>query len=231
MYPDYPLTIGYAALGWFSWEMFGMEHFLENCLLEPKAVEAVIENVTNYCFEYYTRLIDAGKDYIGKNFIAIHIADDLAIQNTTVMSEKLIRRFFEHHYRKFVELAHSNGLLIEFHCCGSQRTLIPFFIDIGIDLLNPMQTSAAGMVPHELQKAYGNDIAFSGGMDVQQFLPFATSGKVKDQTKYLLDTFKTGYVLEPAHNIQIGTPVENVIAMYQAYHEYYGIKNDRLMSL
>jgi len=219
-YPGYPLTLGYAALGWFSWELFGMERFLENCLLEPEAVEAVIENVTNYCLEYYTRLIRAGKAYIGKNFTAIHIADDLAIQNTTVMSEALIRKFFERHYRKFVDLAHSNGLLIEFHCCGSQRALLPFFIDIGVDLLNPMQTSAAGMVPHELQKLYGRDIAFSGGMDVQQLLPFATPAQVKDRVKYLLDTFQTGYVMEPAHNIQIGTPVENVIAMYQAAHTY-----------
>jgi len=228
-YPDHSLTIGYAALGWFSWEMFGMQRFLENCLLEPEAVEAVLENVTDYCFEYYTRLINAGKDYIGKNFNAIHIADDLAMQNSLILSEELIRKFFEKHYRKFADLAHSNGLLIEFHCCGSHRKLIPFFIDVGIDLLNPMQTSAADMIPHELQQLYGNDISFSGGMDVQQLLPFATPAKVKDQVKYLLDTFKTGYVFEPAHNIQIGTPVENVIAMYQAYHEYYGIENDRLM--
>jgi len=230
-YPDYPLTLGYAAVGWFTWEMFGMERFLENCALEPQAVEAVIEHVTNYCLEYYRRLIHAGKAYIGKNFIAIHIADDLATQTSLVMSEGMIRRFFEKPYRKLVDLAHENGLLVEFHCCGSQRAILPFFIDIGVDLLNPMQTSAAGMVPHELQRLYGNDIAFSGGMDVQQLLPFATKAQVKDQVKYLLDTFKTGYVLEPAHNIQIGTPVENVIAMYQAYHEYYGIQNDELMNL
>ena len=230
-YPDYPLTLGYAAIGWFSWEMFGMEHFLENCLLEPEAVEAVIEHVTDYCIEYYTRLINAGKDYIGKNFTAIHIADDLATQSSLIMNERLIRKFFERPYRKFIDLAHSNGLLIEFHCCGSQRPILPFFIDIGVDLLNPMQTSAAGMIPHELQKLYGNEIAFSGGMDVQQILPFATKAEVKDHVKYLLDTFKTGYVFEPSHNIQVGTPVENVIAMYQAYHEYYGITNDRLMNL
>ena len=230
-YPDYPLTLGYAAIGWFSWEMFGMERFLENCIPEARAVEAVIEQVTDYCLEYYRRLISAGKDYIGKNFNMIHIADDLATQTSLVMGEGMIRRFFEKPYRKLVDLAHKYGLLVEFHCCGSQRPIIPFFIDIGVDLLNPMQTSAAGMAPRELQQIYGGDIAFSGGMDVQQLLPFATRDQVKDQVKYLLDTFKTGYVFEPAHNIQVGTPVENVIAMYQAYHEYYGIPNDRLMSL
>lgn len=225
---EYPLTIGYAAVGWFTWEMFGVERFLENCLLEPQAIEAVIENVSNYCFEYYRRLIEAGKNAIGKNFNAIHLADDLAIQNTTIMSESLIRKYFTKSYRKLIDLAHSNGLLVEFHCCGSARPLIPFFIQMGVDLLNPMQTSAKGMIPHELQKEFGNYIAFSGGLDVQQLLPFASVTKVKDYVKYMLDTFKTGYVFEPAHNIQIGTPIENVIAMYQAYNEYYGLHNDRL---
>ena len=76
------------------WEMFGIERFLENCLLEPEVIEAVIENVTQYCLEYYERLIEAGKPFIGKNFNAIHLADDLAIQNSIIMGEQHIRRFF-----------------------------------------------------------------------------------------------------------------------------------------
>lgn len=125
-------------------------------------------------------------------------------------------------------MAHSAGLKVEFHCCGSAVGLIPEFIETGIDILNPIQTSAKGMTPHILKEKYGKYLAFSGGVDVQTVLPFGTPEKVKDEVKYLLDTMGKdgGYILEPSHSIQAGTPPENVVAMYEAVYEYYDIKNE-----
>lgn len=91
--------------------------------------------------------------------------------------------------------------------------------------MNPVQTSAKGMVPHEIKAEFGKDLCFSGGIDVQQLLPNAAKKQVKDEVKYLLDSLGEdgGYLIGPAHNIQFGTPPDNVIAVYEAMDEYYGI--------
>lgn len=232
-YPDYSFTIGYLALGWFSWEMRGMSQFLEDLIINPEIAEAVIEKISGYGFEYFRRIIETGREYIGKNFTCIHLADDWATQESLLISPQLYRSFFKKHYRRIIDMAHSAGLLVEFHCCGSAVGLIPELIDTGIDILNPVQTSARGMVPHELKEKFGEHIAFSGGIDVQTVLPFGTPGRVGEEVKYLLDTMgkNGGYILEPSHAIQPDTPPENVVAMYKAVYDYYGIPNDYLKHL
>jgi uroporphyrinogen decarboxylase len=90
--------------------------------------------------------------------------------------------------------------------------------------MNPVQTSAKGMVPREIKTEFGRDLCFSGGIDVQQVLPRATVQQVKDEVKSVLDAMGKGggYIPGPAHNIQFGTPPENVVAMYEAMDEYFG---------
>jgi len=225
--PAYPFRTGYVAPGWWSWEMRGMSRFFEDLLAEPKIAEAVIQHVSDFCFDYYHRLIDAARERIGKNFCYIQIADDWASQDGLMISPHLFRRFFKRHYQRIIDLAHDAGLLVEFHCCGAVRELIPELIDMGVDILNPVQTGAAGMAPGELKRLYGNDLAFSGGVDVQTILPSGSVAQVKEYVKRLLDTLGSdgGYILGPTHLIQIGTPPENVVAMVQAVHEYYSQKN------
>lgn len=226
--PDYPFTIGYMALGWWSWEMRGMSLFFEDLLMNTEIAEVIIEKISDYGYEYFKRIIETGREYIGKNFVLIHLADDWATQESLMISPRLYRDFFKKHYRRVIDMAHSAGLKVEFHMCGSAVGLIPELIDTGIDILNPVQTSARDMTPHILKEKFGKDIAFSGGVDVQTILPFGTPDKVKDEVKYLLDTMGRdgGYILEPSHAIQVGTPPENVMAMYQAAYEYYGMKMD-----
>ena len=88
--------------------------------------------------------------------------------------------------------------------------------------MDPVQTSAKGMVPAEIEKEFGADPAFSGAIDVQQLLPNASPKEVKDEVKRVLDAMSPGggFSPGPAHNIQFGTPPENVIAMYEAIDEY-----------
>jgi uroporphyrinogen decarboxylase len=122
-------------------------------------------------------------------------------------------------------MAHSAGILVEFHCCGSQPNLIPEFLDLGVDILTPLQTSAKDMTPHKLKEEFGGYISFSGGVDVQTILPHGTPESVRDYVFYLLDTVGKGggYILQPSHAIQVDTPPENVIAMVDALYEYYGM--------
>ena len=92
-----------------------------------------------------------------------------------------------------------------------------------MDIMNPVQTSAKGMIPHEIKQEFGKDLCFSGGIDVQQLLPNATVGQVRDEVRYVLDSLGKGgwYIPGPADNIQFGTPPQNVIAMYEAMDEYF----------
>ena len=223
-YPDYPFMLGYLSIGWFSWEVRGMDNCLMDFSLNPGIAEAITEHISDFGYEYFTRLIETAKAYLGRNFVAIHIADDWGTQDGLMMSPQIFHDSYARHYRRLTDLAHKHGLFVEFHSCGAARALYSGFAEVGVDIMNPVQTSAKGMVPHEIKAEYGKDLAFSGGVDVQQLLPQASVEQVKDEVKYLLDSMGAdgGYIPGPAHNIQFGTPPENVVAMYEAMDEYYG---------
>jgi uroporphyrinogen decarboxylase len=146
------------------------------------------------------------------------------MQDGLLLGRETFHRFYAREYRRLIDLAHSSGLKVEFHSCGAARELYRDFAEVGVDIMNPVQTSARGMVPHEIKEEFGRDLAFSGGIDVQQLLPNATVRQVQDQVRYLLDSLGKdgGYIPGPAHNIQLGTPPENVVAMYRAMDEYFG---------
>ena len=223
-FPDYPFMVGYLAIGWFSWEVRGMEKCLTDFSLNPAVGEAIIRHIADFGYEYFSRLLTAVKDNLGKNVVAIHIADDWGMQEGLLASPEVFRRFYAPQYRRFTDLAHSHGLKVEFHSCGAARGLYRDFAEVGVDIMNPVQTSAKGMVPHEIKKEFGKDLCFSGGIDVQQVLPRSTVQQVKDEVKYVLDSLGKGggYIPGPAHNIQYGTPPENVVAMYKAMDNYFG---------
>lgn len=215
--PDRPFMVEYWAIGWFSWEVRGMDQCFMDFVLNPKEADALTTIIAELGYEYFTRLLDTVKPYIGKNVVAIHIADDWGMQDGLIVSPDIFHTYYAKHYRRLCDLAHSHGLLVEFHSCGATRALYSSFIDVGVDIINPVQTSAAGMVPRELKEEYGKDVAFSGGVDVQQILPKASRGEVRS----LIETLGKdgGYLIGPAHNIQYGTPPENILAMYEAMGE------------
>ncbi|UCD28256.1 MAG: hypothetical protein JSV03_14385 [Planctomycetota bacterium] len=225
-YPEYPFIVGYLSLGWFAWEVRGMEKCMEDVCLNPKIAEAIVQHISDFGFDYYSRILEAVKDHIGKNVVAIHLADDWGMQEGLLMGPDIFDKFFAHHYRRFTDLAHSRGLKVEFHSCGAARPLYSRFVDVGVDIMNPVQTSAKGMAPAQIKAEYGDDLAFSGAIDVQQVLPNASCNEVKEEVKRTLDALgkNGGFYPGPAHNIQLGTPPENVIAMYEAMDEYFEIQ-------
>ena len=223
-HPDFAFAASYAAIGWWSWDMVGFEKFLEHLILEPRLAEAIIGHVSDFCFEYYRGVIEAARGQIGRNFCYLHMADDWATQQSLLISPQMYRQYMKKHYRRIIDLAHAAGLMVEFHCCGAVRPLIPELIDTGIDILHPIQTSAAGMEPRELADEFGDQVAFDGGMDIQTILPNGTVAEVKARARYLLETLGRGgrYILAPSHVMQLGTPPENIVAMVEALYEYYG---------
>jgi len=102
------------------------------------------------------------------------------------------------------------------HSCGAVRKLIPDFIALGVDVLDPIQVGAQGMEPAALKREFGHQLAFHGAIDVQSTLPFGTAEDVRREVADRVATLGAGggYVLAPTHNIQPDTPLENVLAMY-----------------
>ncbi len=145
---------------------------------------------------------------------------DLAAQNTLFCSPETYRELYLPYSKKLNDWIHANTTWKTMkHCCGGCEPLIEGFIEAGFDILNPVQTSAAGMDPHHLVEKFGGRIVFwGGGVDTQQTLPFGTPDEVHRQVQQRLQIFtKTpGFVFNTIHNIQCNTPVENLLAMFRA---------------
>jgi uroporphyrinogen-III decarboxylase len=111
------------------------------------------------------------------------------------------------------------------HSCGAVEKLIPSFLESGFDILNPVQCSAAGMGPEHLKSTYGDRVVFwGGGVDTQQVLPYGTPAEVREQVLRRCEIFAQGggFVVNTVHNIQAQTPVENIVAMIEAVHDFNG---------
>jgi len=110
-----------------------------------------------------------------------------------------------------------------FHCCGAIYPIIQSLIDCGIDILNPVQTSAVGMDPVNLKAEFGDRLTFwGGGVDTQTVLPFGSPEQVRAQVKERIQIFGPdgGFVFNQVHNIQEKVPVDNLLAMYEAVRDY-----------
>ena len=130
------------------------------------------------------------------------------------------------YYKRVNEWVHRNTKWKTFkHSCGAVSKFIPSMIECGFDILNPVQCSAAGMDPDALKQSFGRDIVFwGGGVDTQHTLPFGTPAEVREQVLRRCEAFAPGggFVFNAVHNIQAGTPVENIVAMVDAVHEFNG---------
>jgi uroporphyrinogen decarboxylase len=107
---------------------------------------------------------------------------------------------------------------IAWHSCGSIVEIIPDFIEIGLDILNPIQPMARGMEPKFLKETYGKDLVFFGGIDLQELLVKSTPEKITEEIKRIAGILGAGggYIIAPAHNIQDDTPIDNIIAFFEA---------------
>ena len=154
----------------------------------------------------------------------IHIVwmdgSDLSSQNSLFCSPDGYRELYLPYAKKVNDWIHANTKWKTIkHCCGGCEPLIDGFIEAGYDILNPVQCSAAGMDPQHLVDKFGDRIVFwGGGVDTQQTLPFGTPDEVARQVKERVRIFsqKNGFIFNTIHNIQCGTPVENVLAMFRA---------------
>jgi uroporphyrinogen decarboxylase len=163
---------------------------------------------------------------VGENVMIVSEADDLCGQETTLVSPKMYRELIKPRHTRlfsFIKKTAKTDVKIFYHCCGAVSSLIPDLIESGIDILNPVQVSAAGMDTRELKRLYGNDLVFyGGGVDTQRVLPTGTPAEVRDEVRRRIDDLAPGggFVFNTVHNIQADVPPENIMAMWEALREF-----------
>jgi len=153
---------------------------------------------------------------------------DFGTQTSAFCSVKTLRNLYFPYYKRINDWIHGHTPWKTFkHSCGAVSKFIPSFIEMGFDILNPVQCSATGMEPEQLKENYGKQMVFwGGGVDTQQVLPFGTAAEVREQVLRRCEIFAPGggFVFNTVHNIQARTPVENIVAMLDAVHDFNGRK-------
>ena len=198
----------------------GMEEGLMDLMLNQEFAEAFLEKLTETIMESQRRFLDEVGDLIDIHFAA----DDFAAQSGLLISPSVFRNLIKPRWKRIIDLIKSKtNAKIFFHSCGCVLELIPDLIEIGVDILNPVQVSAAGMGTDYLKKEFGNDLSFwGGGCDTQKTLPFGTPADVKAEVRQRIQDLapEGGFVFNPVHNIQHGVPPENIIALFDAAREF-----------
>lgn len=204
----------------YCWYLRGLEQWFLDMMENPAICEALLDCTTQFWVDFHTGFMKE----IGDLVDVVMIGDDLTGQYGPLFDPAIYRSLVKPRQKKLVQ--HIKSLTrakIWYHTCGSCIEYIPDLIDNGIDILNPVQTSAANMDPATLKKRFGKQITFwGGGIDSQHTLPFASPAKVKEEVKRNMEIFKPGggYVFNNIHNIQAGVPPENIVALYEAAYEY-----------
>jgi hypothetical protein len=164
---------------------------------------------------------------VGDSVQAIFLCGtDFGTQTSAFCSVKTFNNLYFPYYKQVCDWVHAHTPWKVFkHSCGAVSKFLPSFIEAGIDILNPVQCSATGMEPEELKAKFGDRLVFwGGGVDTQHVLPFGTPAEVREQVLRRCEIFAPGggFVFNTIHNVQARTPVENIVAMIDAVHEFNG---------
>ena len=198
----------------YCW-MTGLEEALSNMIISPDVVEACLDHITSFYEQRLTRILEAAGDLID----IVFLADDLGGQQGLLLSRKLYRNIIQPTHMRLTAtiLRHAPHAKAMFHTDGAVFEIVPDLIDAGIQVLEAVQTDAAGMVPELLKSTYGTDLCFHGAISVQQLLPGGTPESIRSECSKLIEVFGRdgGYIAAPSHAVQQGTPVENILAMLE----------------
>jgi len=212
-YSDYGIMFG----GWSpilsrAFELFGMEKALIHLHDRPDLIHATVKKVTDFYYEFYDTALQEANGRIQ----IIGFGDDFATQRDLLLSRSMWRDFCIEPLARLFSLGKKHSAYIFFHSCGAVRKVLRDLVEIGLDILYPVQPNAWGMNHRELKAEYGDRLSFWGGIDVQQVLPFGTTEDVRRAVRERIEILGAngGYILSSSHNLLKAFPLENILAMY-----------------
>jgi uroporphyrinogen decarboxylase len=198
----------------------GFANYFADFANNEKLLVALMRKVMELKMAYWEKALAAA----GDNVDAVNEADDFAGQFRMLVSPASYRRLVKPLHRELFDFIHAHTKAkLFFHSCGAIRPVIPDLIEIGVDILNPIQVSATGMDSAELKREFGKDITFwGGGVDTQRVLGDGTPEQVRADTRRRIEDLAPGggFVFATVHNIQGNVPPENIMAMWETLQEY-----------
>ena len=218
---DYALVAAGAVGGvletccWFR----GFDQFPVDLMVDKELAHCLLEKYTSYS----ERLMDTFLEVAGPYLQVVEMADDLGSQSNLLISPELYREMVLPYYLRLIRRVRAKtDAKIFHHSCGAVTKAADILVEAGVDILNSLQPKAAGMNTTYLKDHFGDELAFHGGIDIQDTLPNGTVEDVVEEVKKRIAIWAPGggYVFCAAHNIQIDVPPENVTAMYRAADEW-----------
>ena len=217
----YAVVGDFAWESWFerAWKLRGMERFYMDMVANRDFIHAILDKTVELHLAHLELLLGA----CGQDLDVIIQGGDLAGQNTTLMSPADYREFIKPRQARVIKrIKELTPAKVFWHSCGAVESLVEDFIEVGIDILNPVQVRAKGMQAEQLKEKYSGRIAFWGGVDSQRVLPYGSREDVENEVRHLIRALGPGggLVVCSVHNIQADVPEENVLALYEAVKKW-----------
>ena len=198
------------SLGQF---MCGFGNWLVQLLENPEFCEALLDRALDIQLQMADQTLQA----LGDNVDILYLADDYGSQGGPLISPALFRQVFKPRMARLIQFLRARSKArIAFHSCGSVYALIPDFIDVGVDILNPIQVAATDMDTARLRRQFGKHLVFWGAIDTQSVLPSGTPDEVRAEVTRRANDLWPGYFIASVHNMQAEVPPENIVAMFDA---------------
>jgi uroporphyrinogen decarboxylase len=213
------IGVGESSIFERSWALVGFQEFLEDLFTRPDVAVRIMEHVNDFYIQQTLFTLRA----CGGRADMVYIADDIGCQQGMLIDPEMWRNLIKPLQKKFNDaiLAEFPDVVFHYHSCGSIVPVIDDLIEIGVDILNPIQPKAVGMSARSLAERWGDRLSFLGGLDTQELLPRGTTQQVYEECGRLISILGNGggYILAPAHAVQVDVPIENVLAIVRAAHE------------
>jgi uroporphyrinogen decarboxylase len=215
------LKDAFAGIFEFAQRVIGMENLLMLMSIDRQRAGVLFDKLLELKLDYWQTALEELGDLVD----VVTYADDYGTQHSQLISPAMFREQLKPRVQQIFDLQRALAPHAKrfFHSDGSVRPLIPDFIEIGVDILNPIQTTATGMDPVELKREYGRALVFWGaGVDTQGILPNGTPQEVREDVRRNIEALAAGggYVFNTVHNIQADVPPQNILAMWEALQEY-----------
>jgi len=196
----------------------GLDNLLAEMIVSPEIAEYLMDRFTDFYCRYFERMFAAVPGKID----ILRIADDIGMQDRPLVSMELFERCFVPRLKRLIDIAHSHGIAVMFHSCGAVVPFIDRLIEIGVDILDPVQVRAEGMAPEGIKERFGDRICFHGAVDTQYLLPYGTPDDIRRTVEELIETLGSngGFIISPSHVLQTDVPIANITALYKTGYEY-----------
>ena len=214
---DYAIMASGCSVFQHATFLRGMDNLMMDMCINPEMANYIFDKFSDFYYEYFKRIFEVTGDLI--NIFAL--ADDFGMQNSLLISPGMFDMFVAPRLKRMAGLAHSYNKKLLLHSCGNIESIIPRLIEIGVDILDPIQPES--MDPIHIKKEFGKDICLRGGGSVQNVVSRGSTDDVEKETERIVISLKQGggYIFSPGHPVlQDDIPVENIIKLYESGYKY-----------